>query len=832
MKSSISTTGASPSVAPPTRSFNVLLADGSRLRVTSRDLAAQLRQERSATLKRLRQARAEALADVADRISEARIRREFEAGEREMDAAIRRLSKMVRVKPEPRRRSASPRSSPSTQTKAGHARIVFTQRTASALARRDRLGREGIMLHSRYVRAGGKHASPGCLRRHYRYIARLAAVTRGSDGEPIVLGNMGATDDEVANALDLQEQVLRGMRKNAKLGFRMIGAFPYGLPVDARRKVLQRLGEELFGARDLPWTAAAHDADPGAKVDNPHFHLDYGLLPMAQQPDGSVIVSNDLRTDLDGQDGLRFIRHSVARVMTEVAYEYGLDRRFTALSYRERGMNHEGGEHVGQEGTAAHRRGEHVAAIARNEAKQRLGEARQKLKRARERVDALERLKRAIRAISAAPSVADDLRPSEAAAALATSPTAMKAFHISALPAVAPEAFIIPAILPPDPAPLAVAAADGPAVTLTTAPPTGTIPPAFSDFAPAPDRDAAPNVPMIPGPRAPATESLPVIIATRYPPPRVAAVVLPDVDMPAAPSVDAVPAPAEIGRSIGGTAPPCVIPLGSPIPHSASAAAAPTRWAIGRKAATDPVDGLTEEDLADAIARDEERHRLAQTGRTARTDSSRPAWAASDEQRPRRPLEELLRAIAEERHFLKREDDVVVVEPRLLTRFGLSQADIAGEAARRSLSDLADGQAAEVSQIATHVRASPHELVPDGDGWQLADAAPAEIRLLVAAWRNDATMQHALGRAVMARPVAERSQNSGQPAAEPVGAAWRRARLARERAMTVSDALERRDGNGLPQPGRRTSRPGTEEIDNPAHAARRFPGQAGRGVGD
>lgn len=76
MNSSNSVSGQSPSVAPPTRSFLVLLLDGTRLRVSSSDLAAQLRQERSAGLKRLRQARAEALAQAADRVSEARIRSE------------------------------------------------------------------------------------------------------------------------------------------------------------------------------------------------------------------------------------------------------------------------------------------------------------------------------------------------------------------------------------------------------------------------------------------------------------------------------------------------------------------------------------------------------------------------------------------------------------------------------------------------------------------------------------------------------------------------------------------------------------------------------------
>jgi len=355
----------------------VLLADGTRHRVTCQDLAKQLRQERTASLKRLRQARIEALARAADGVEHKRIRHEFEAREREMDAAIRRLSRQVRIKPAAQRRSPTERQSRLRLLSTGHSGLIFANRgqVRSALARRDRLGREGIMLRIRYVRAGGKHAGQGCLRRHWYYIAREAAVTLDSKGELIVLSNLGDTIEEVAEGLALQELVLRAMRKNAKLGFRMVGAFPYGMPVDARRDALQRIGERVFGARGLPWSGAAHDADPAAKVDNPHFHLDYGLLPMARQADGSYIVSNDLRTDLDGEEGLRFIRHMVAQVMTEVAQEHGLERTFTALSYRDRGMDREGGEHVGQAGTAAHRRGEHVASIARNEAKGRRDEA-------------------------------------------------------------------------------------------------------------------------------------------------------------------------------------------------------------------------------------------------------------------------------------------------------------------------------------------------------------------------------------------------------------------------------------------------------------------------
>lgn len=405
MNSSNSSHRPKASRAHPTPSFLVILDDGTKHRVSDRELARQMSQARTATLKRLRQSRAEALAAVADKIEDERIRRDFERAERDLDAAIRRFHKRVRVQPEPRRRATAARKTKSSVVGTGNSGLVLKARpqTSSALSLRDRAGREGMMLRIRYVRAGGRHAAIGCVVRHWRYIAREAAVTIDVEGKPIVAGNLGdATaelDDfieQVAAGLAVQEKVLRAMRKNAKLSFRMVGAFPYGLPVAARREMLQRIGDEIFGVRGLGWSAAAHDADPGADVDNPHFHFDYTLLPIERQEDGGYIVSNELRTDLDGPEGLRFIRHQVARIMTEVARGHGLDRTFTALSYRERGMDREGGEHVGQQGTAAQRQGHHVAAVARNDARRRRDDARERARAARDRIAALEQLKRAI----------------------------------------------------------------------------------------------------------------------------------------------------------------------------------------------------------------------------------------------------------------------------------------------------------------------------------------------------------------------------------------------------------------------------------------------------
>ncbi|MCI1142049.1 hypothetical protein MOP88_06650 [Sphingomonas sp. WKB10] len=124
-------------------------------------------------------------------------------------------------------------------------------------------------------------------------------------------------------------------------------------------------------------------------------------------------------------------------------------------------------------------------------------------------------------------------------------------------------------------------------------------------------------------------------------------------------------------------------------------------------------------------------------------------------------------------------------------------------AVQRRLSELADRQAAEISQIASHVRASPHDIVPDGDGWRLDDAAPDDIRLLVAAWRNDATLQQALGRLVATRPDMASPSIGARTAADPKGT-----------ARSESDQS------------------GASQIRNVPSVARRFPLLPGQGMGD
>lgn len=400
-------------------------------------------------------------------------------------------------------------------------------------------------------------------------------------------------------------------------------------------------------------------------------------------------------------------------------------------------------------------------AIVRNEAKQRLADARYRAKRARERVTALEQLKLAIAAAPAPPSIADELFPLEAAEVVVPepAPAATEPVETGELPAAAPNL-----------ASLVAGPEDGMIVMLGRAAATGASPPVISDVDAAPSSIAAPDVPTL-APKAPVIDPLPAIIATSYIPPPVPVTELPYVIVPAAPVKNAVPAMTMIGRPVSGTVPSGVIPVGRPI--EGSTVAAPILRAVGKKASIDPADALAERHLADAIAREEEWRRIAEAERAAQSAPPVPARASSAKELRRRALEEMFAAIAEERHFLKQQNGVVVVGPHLLALFGLSQSDMTEAAMLRRLSELADSQAAEISQIATHVRASPHDIVPDGDGWRLGDAAPDDIRLLVAAWRNDSTMQQALGRLVATRSDMASPSIGARTAANPEGTARR-----------------------------------------------------------
>lgn len=842
MNCSNSSDRPSPSIAPPTRSFLVLLADGTRHRVVSRDLAAQLRQERSGQLKRLRQARSEALARVADGVADARVRREFEAGEREMDAAIRRLSKQVRIKPELQRRTSPEPIIKSKAHSTGHRGLVRIDRprTSSALARRDGLGREGIMLRITYVRAGGKHASPGCIRRHWRYIAREAAVTLDSDGQPIIPSNLGDTIEEVAEGLAIQEQVLRAMRKNAKLGFRIVGAFPYGLPVDARRDALHRIGEQVFGVRGLPWSGAAHDADPEAKVDNPHFHLDYSHLPMERQADGSYIVSNNLRTDIDGREGLRFIRHMVAQIMTEVAQEYGLERTFTALSYRERGMDREGGEHIGQEGTAAHRRGEHVASVERNEARRRRDDARERARKARERLDALERLKRAMaESVEDAPSLSVppeiETIDTDVSEVMAVVPAMID------IPALAdiPAADLVPRMSAPPSTPIIDLPAevaqinDGPAITVASAPEGPPSGPALPAIVPLPGKAGAVHAPpslWSIGKGAPKVEKLPALFGVGDPALSVPSDGLNAIST-AAPVMELVPVATPLNHHVVPIvqSPPVISRIGKPAPRLPAAES--IIWDIGHGIAADSEDEATEKRLAEVVKQEAERRR--QTAAMAldhgfEVDATQPHTEVTASMRtmPVGPvvLADALDALRQRDEWIgPDEQGFLTFSDETLRAVGLTRADIIAPDVQVVLKGIGD-QLVDRFDPVFEDRSGRTPFRFDQGALRLDLRFPAKLQADVVRWSADPHFRSFVAKVwpnVQIDPGSGPDNWKDESEAKVAGRAphpavpadpWMQAAAVRQRAMADWDQVERSDTVGMSRPGRVLTRPGQPAV--------------------
>ena len=461
----------------------------------------------------------------------------------------------------------------------------------------------------------------------------------------ILAGNLGdataGLDDfieQVAAGLAVQEKVLRAMRKNAKLSFRMVGAFPYGLPVAARREVLQRIGDEIFGVRGLGWSGAAHDADPGADVDNPHFHLDYTLLPIERQADGSYIVSNELRTDLDGPEGLRFIRHQVARIMTEVAREHGLDRTFTALSYRERGMDREGGEHVGQQGTAAQRQGHHVAAVARNEARRRRDDARERARAARERIAALEKLKRAIEQETARVPllpvppdiVVTDATPLPIGRALPDLAGPMK---VGPVPHIAIPESVSMLPLPPEAPHIRTV----PHTVVDTRPVSPPIPPIPSLMALPAAISPGGTVPILSniGVTAPAVPGSPTLTRIGKASPILRRMApLHDIGA-SAPTSDALPSLTKLGQNAPATAAvPIIYRIGTTVPNMASRRFA--LWVLGPDIAYDADDDATEKDLRAAVERETARRQEVASAKAL------DSFGGMLESRPHPEFEELL----------------------------------------------------------------------------------------------------------------------------------------------------------------------------------------------
>ncbi len=810
------------------RALTLATANGfARKKLDAAAQSLQLRTERQEKNARRTEAREHAAAERG-------VQAELRESDRHIRLFWRRM--LTKVRPEKKVRHTPPRARKRLWP---HTSVALPKYDAPVI---DRRGERGVFAKFRYY--SRRTAKAGVSQRVLLYCYNGAALD--ASGMPYAHSNIGETIDEALCGLDHLEQINWSAQKNAKLLMHGILSVDHRQTADQMMRVGTRWAEETLGRFDLPYLVTLHAPPEDGDARNWHCHVLWSFRPMVRTGDHEWQVAEMLRTDLDNPAAMKVFREMYAAVMTDVSFEAGQNEVWTAKSNADRGLVHEPQVSLGAARTNRARKGEHVPVNEENHERVMRSKAAaldEELRHADEALARLQAIDRAVAGRWARPVPLAIRVPQRAiAAALSARPPSITG-PVARVTHMAPPAITLPvgpiAAQPVAPVPRLTQAAlprvterERPAVTEHLALPA------------APTRTEPPEIVNTRFPVA-LGSAHPLITLARLPGGRVALPAIlevPALTSVAAARVEAI-SPMPVPPTRMAVALATIPALGSRPPARSAGFLAPA--ALQARLAVTPVPGRmrpvslplesvegTSVELAigrvrDALRRDDERRDRE------RIDAERAAVAAEGraEDRRQRAVARLFVAMTEERHYLAKENGRPVVDPRLLARFGLTLGDVTGEAERSKIAALAERQTIEGSRIAIHVERSPEDIIRDGDGWLLADSAPADVRALVVAWRQDATMQRALARVVAARSTATPVRVPVESQPEQPGAGWRRARASREQVMAESDIAERLYDTGLIQPGNRIARPGSDRATGSVRLTRRFPGLPGTGIG-
>ncbi|MDX5983690.1 hypothetical protein [Sphingomonas echinoides] len=765
--------------------------------------------------------------------------REWRAAERSVAADLRESDHRIRlmwrslrtgVRPEKKVRHSPPRD---RKRHWPYSAVALPKYDGPVI---DRRGERGVFLRIRYY--SRRTAEAGVSQRVVKYCYNGAAID--PDGNPYVATNVGLTIDEALCGFDHLEQVNWASQKNAKLLMHGILAVDHRQSPDEMMTCGVRWAEETLGRFDLPYLVTLHAPPPDGDQRNWHLHIVWSFRPLVRTGDHEWQVAEMLRTDLDNPAAMKVFREMFASVMTEMSFEAGQNQVWTAKSNVDRGLPHEPQVHLGGAGTNRARSGERVEQNEENHERVMRSKAAvidDELRHADEAVAKAQYVARSVIARFARTPTVPMRIPERVVAATMALP--VPAF--GALPRLSSASIIVPAVIqqgriepakvigsivetgrkvprrssvtiasatPPQrlarPARLEIANLRIPALPLATMHKLES-----ANLPSAPPRAAIPSLPASPlaGPlRTAQTEHIAIM------PPDTARAIVPKLSM-----VTAV----MVSRSIHD------IPTG-PVPsRSIQPASIGMQVSIGALpilANLDFIDRVI--DRANNATRLDDERRQRERDETVRRE--REISAATDQ---RQAVDRLLLAIRTERHYLAEKQGLRTVDAALLLRFGLSDDDVAAAHMQDQLEQLAQVQNGELSRIHAYISASPDHLRRDGEHWALDAGAPADIRQLVTAWRNDRTFNAALSRLAGARPgvVAEVAVPEAKDAP---GSAWRQARASRDRAMAAWDANERSDGRGMPRPGQQIDRPGVSQNADRSDVVRHRPPLPDRGFGD
>ncbi len=324
-------------------------------------LADQRREQRDLSLAR------------SQEIAERGVRRRFLKRQREVERGIKAYWAMARIKVRlrPAKAGARPRT-----IKLRLGRLIRLRGIRLASYRGpiiDSRGRRGVFQTVEYY--GARRTRFGVGKRMVAYVTRDDGVELDAEGDAVCISNVGETSSEMGCAFELIEVANRTARGNAKVMLSMIVGLPHDVPIEARRKILERVCEEAFGLFDLPYCAALHKPSGEGDQRSHHAHVLFSFRPMRRTGDHEWEVGRELLTEHDRKERFFELRKLFAEIMTEVVQDHGKTRReYTHLSNTARGLKAEPQENLNAALIAIVRRGGEVDRNERNRERVEEGE--------------------------------------------------------------------------------------------------------------------------------------------------------------------------------------------------------------------------------------------------------------------------------------------------------------------------------------------------------------------------------------------------------------------------------------------------------------------------
>lgn len=222
---------------------------------------------------------------------------------------------------------------------------------------RDRQNRIGVFFDAKYY--SSRTARPGVAMRMTKYIWHGAALDER--GAPMFRSNVGETIEEVVCAFDHLEQVNRSAQKGAKVLNTAVLAMDHRWTWEQMMEMGEAWAEERFGQYGLPFAIALHEPPPNGDERNWHIHVNWSCRPLERVAAYEWLVSESLRTELDGREGMRLLRERFAAQSTELSFRRGDCDVYTGLSHAARGLPIETQKKLYEEKTRRARAGEFVA---------------------------------------------------------------------------------------------------------------------------------------------------------------------------------------------------------------------------------------------------------------------------------------------------------------------------------------------------------------------------------------------------------------------------------------------------------------------------------------